>query len=215
MAQQINLYPQGRERRRRVFSRAGSAIVFAVLVAGAASWTYVESRRLAALRDDVRRVATEVERLQRLLTQVPSPATSQLERVAAEDKAVTELEALAVRLTAGSLVPGEGFAARLRGFAQAPVDGVWLTQIRIDHAGGGLAVEGRALDAALVPAWISGLKRVPLLAETAFAAIDLRAIEDAAPGTKPVQFRLTSAPLRATGAGAAIASAAIATGAAR
>jgi Tfp pilus assembly protein PilN len=213
MAQQINLYPQGRERRLRVFSRAGSAIVLVVLVAGAASWAYVEHRRLAALRDEVKRVGAEVERVQRLLTQVPSPAASQLERVAAEDKAVTELEALAVRLTAGSLAPGEGFAARLRGFAQAPVEGVWLTQIRIDHAGGGIAIEGCALDAALVPAWISGLKRAPLLAETAFAAIDLRAIEDAAPGTKPVQFRLTSAPAHSPGA--AVAAAAAAAGGAR
>jgi Tfp pilus assembly protein PilN len=217
MAQQINLYPQGRERRRRVFSRVGSAVVLLAFGAGVAAWSYVESRRLASLREEVKLVGGEVERLQRLLTQVPSPAASLTERLAAEEKAVIALEQVAIRLTAGSLGNGEGFASRLRALAQVPVDGVWLTEIRVDHAGGSLAVEGRALDAALVPTWISGLKRVPLLAETAFAAIDLRALENSTYGGKPVQFRLNSAPSRgAVGAGGAAVTAAVATaGAAR
>lgn len=215
MAQQINLYPQGRERRRRVFSRVGSAVVVVLLVAAVGIWSLVEDRRLAALREDVRRTAAEAERLQRLLTQVPSPAASLAERVAAEDRSVTALEQVAVRLTAGSLGTGDGFSARLRAFAQAPVDGVWLTQIRISQADGGLSVEGRALDAALVPAWIGGLKRVPLLAQTTFAAIDLRAAEDRAPGSTQVQFRLTSAPQAGAGSGAAVAAGATALAGAR
>lgn len=215
MAQQINLYPQGRDRRQQVFSRAGSLVVLLALAAAVAFWAHIETQRLAGLKAEIARTGAERERLQRLLAQVPSPAASQAERVAAEEKDVAAIEQVAARLSAGALGTNDGFAAKLKAFARTPVDGVWLTQIRIDHTAGSLSVEGRALDAAQVPAWISGLRRDPLLAQVTFAALELRATDERAPGAAGVQFRLRSvagreAPAPAGGAATATLASAVA-----
>jgi Tfp pilus assembly protein PilN len=71
---------------------------------------------------------------------------------------------------------------------------VWLTAIRLEAGGGALALEGRALDAARVPAYIQGLRREPLLAGTTLAAIDLKSSEHEA--SDGVSFRLVAAEQR-------------------
>ncbi len=207
MAQHIDLYATLRPIRRSLFTRAGSILVIALAAGAVVLLDRLEAQRAVSLRAELQRTTAEAERLQRLLEQVPSPSAGAAERLAREDSEVALLEAVAARLASGGPGHGGGFSATLRALGRTTIDGVWLTAIRLEPASGTMTLEGRALDASGVPAYIERLRRDPLLAGKALTSLDLKAVADRDSGLGGVQFRLVAAPERVSSspAGAAIA----------
>jgi hypothetical protein len=60
-----------------------------------------------------------------------------------------------------------------RAFARQSLDGLWLTGFSIQSAGADIVVQGRTLDAELVPAYLQGLRRESALRGHGFAAISV------------------------------------------
>lgn len=197
MPQHIDLCPPHRRHRPHAFSRSGAALLVVLGVGAVIALQQLETHRIAQRDSELQRARAESTRLQRLLTEVPSPSAGQAERLASEEQALAALEKVAARLSAGSFGTATGFAPHLRALARTTHDGVWLTSIKVDLAGGVLQLEGRALDAARVPAWIGGFKREPLLAATPFQAFEIRS-DDKRDAGAPLAFRLQSTPRSAS-----------------
>ncbi|WP_426115835.1 PilN domain-containing protein [Massilia sp. PWRC2] len=64
-----------------------------------------------------------------------------------------------------------GYADVFKALARQTMEGVWLTAIRIDGADGGIGLQGRALEAARVPAYLQQLGHEPLLQGRRFAGL--------------------------------------------
>jgi|GEM_PF-1859984 len=199
MTQNINLYTPRPKRAADHFSRPGLALIAAALVAGAALLAHGEHTRLGETRLALERTGAEAERLQRLLAAVSAPGADLRARIEAQEAEVIALERSAARVASGVLARSAGFSAPLQSLGRTTTEGVWLTAIRIDNDRGSLMLEGRALAAERVPVFIAGLGRDALLARTPFAALELKALSEAAAETEAapaqaVQFRLQGVP---------------------
>jgi hypothetical protein len=200
MTQNINFYRRRAPAQHTVSGR-GALTIALVVAAAAVAWYTLDMRRIADMRGQTQQAQAEAERVQRLLATVPSPGAEIAQRLKQQEEEVVALESAATRLADGTLSRAAGFTPHLRAFSRVAIDGVWLTGIQIDRTRGALALDGRALDAARVPAYLASLQREPLFNGLVFAAIEVKAIDSAAQPTLPegmVQFRLQSAPATQT-----------------
>jgi Fimbrial assembly protein (PilN) len=195
MPQNINLYVAKPKPGQHTVSRAGFALIAALLVAGGALLHRIEAGRVDQVRASLAPIAAETGRLQRLLAEVPSPGSQIGAQIEAEEAQVAALESTAARLSGQSLGASR-FSEQLRGFGRTTLDGVWLTGIRLDRYGS-ITLDGRALDAARVPAYIGGLQKESQFGGTAFAAIELKALDQREVPLHAVAFRLQGADMQA------------------
>jgi Tfp pilus assembly protein PilN len=195
MAQNINLYA-GARTRRAAFSRAGVVAVGVLLVAAGAILYAVEAGRARALRASIAAAERSAQHLEKQLAAAPAAARRVLDELQAAEAEVAALEAIAARLDQGLLGRTSGFIEPLRALASGSTPGVWLTAIRIDNAARQLALEGKAFEAARVPALIDRLARLPAFQGTAFDTLEMQPAEEAgkAAPASTVRFRLATAP---------------------
>lgn len=76
-------------------------------------------------------------------------------------------------LESGKLGNTFGYAGYFRALAQARVEGVWLTGVDIAGAGNDFGLQGRALHASLLPAYITRLGQQEILKGKTFASLDI------------------------------------------
>lgn len=195
MAQNVNLNSRARKPRADAFSTRGIVAIAAALVVGFGLLGWVETRRASALHAQAVGDRAESERLQRLLRQIPVNG-GHSERLLAEERDIAALETVAARLTAGVLGRAGSFTDSLKGLGRATTEGVWLTGIRLNQGSGRIALEGKALDAARVPALMAALGRQPQFAGTAFATLDIRRDETRS-DEAVIRFRITSTETQA------------------
>ncbi|WP_402718584.1 MSHA biogenesis protein MshA [Janthinobacterium rivuli] len=102
-------------------------------------------------------------------------------------------------LASGKLGNTLGYAGYFRALAQARVEGVWLTGVDIAGAGNDFGLQGRALHASLLPAYITRLGQQEVLKGKSFASLDIgqpqppAVAEGKAPSLPYVAFSLQSA----------------------
>lgn len=82
-------------------------------------------------------------------------------------------------LSTGSFGNASGFSDHLEALAREHVDGAWLTSITIANGGGKLTLEGKSIDAELVPVYIKRLATAPVFRDQKFNILDLERIPGA------------------------------------
>jgi len=100
----------------------------------------------------------------------------------------------------GELREGRSYSSFLRAFSNRAMPGVWLTGFALGDNGNEIEIAGRALQPALVPAYIRSLKQETAFAGKSFGSLVLRmpAPESGTAGTAAVPRTAgTAAPARA------------------
>ncbi|APA68055.1 PilN domain-containing protein [Janthinobacterium sp. 1_2014MBL_MicDiv] len=205
MSQQINLFnPQFEQKKHQMSARAAGQIL-GVMTLGLLGLSVLGQRSLADLEQREAGVKTalaqaEAKRDQALRDFPPrkkDPALAQqVEAAEAQRQLLQDASAL---LASGELGNTLGYAGYFRALAQARVEGVWLTGIDIAGAGNAIGLQGRALHAALLPAYITRLGQQEMLKGKTFASLDIGPPDEPAPtqGKAPAQpyvaFSLQSA----------------------
>ena len=213
MSQQVNLFNPKFEKQTHRVSAATSAQALGVLAAGLLLLTWYGQHRVAGLQREEASVKAQLAqreaRRNKVLQDFPprrkDPALEGQLASAEADRA--SLRHAADVLARGDLGNTQGYAAYLRTFAQAKVDGVWLTGASIVGAGNDIGLQGAALHEAQVPAYIASLARQDVLKGKTFASLDIGQPEAAAAAaeSKPadsvpyVRFSLQSSAAAATG----------------
>ena len=168
MSQQINLYNPLFEKKEKPFSavRMSQALGLVLLaLIGLYAYAALQTRSAERLAGELRRqVAAQREQLARL-TKAPAPVRSkaleaELTRLEAEVKArQTTLHAL----NTGELGNTTGFAEFFAALGRQTVPGVWLTHVTIADSGNELLVQGKALRAEHMPAFLRALNNEPIM----------------------------------------------------
>ena len=215
MSQQINLFNPVFQPQSASFSASAMAVACAVLVLGVGAMGAWAELRLSQLQGEARAVARQLDGAQKRLERVSAEfAPRQKDPLLATQLAEAERQHAALQHVAEVIARGElgdtqGYAEYFRALARQSVDGLWLTGVSIGAAGRELSVQGRALDAALVPGFLTRLRNEPVmrgkavgslqigeaaaLPATSAAARDAR--DGAAPALPPyVEFSLQSTP---------------------
>jgi len=211
VTQQVNLYNAALARKvervtGRLALRAMAALCLCALSAAlAAQFEAVRVERLAAQQDaQLAAVQSEATRMAREATgRKPDAAV-----VAELDSLQSLLEGrrlVMARLERGELGDTSGVSEYLRAFARQRMDGIWLTGLTIGGSGREITVQGRMLDAQLLPDYLGRLGDEDALRGRAFATLAMdtppRSAGEQAQATRAyLEFRLATAPGKDEGA---------------
>jgi hypothetical protein len=180
MSQQINLYNPQFEHQTQIFTVRSMASALGVLVLGLLGVIATAELRVAHLQGEVdagaRRVAGAEKRLAEATASFAPRAKDPRLAVELEDAGMQRaaLQRVAERIARGDLGDTHGYAEYFRALARQSVGGLWLTGVSIDGAGSDIGVRGRALDAALVPGYLTRLRNEPVLQGKAIGSMLIR-----------------------------------------
>jgi hypothetical protein len=168
MTQQINLYNPAFENKEKPFSARTMSQALALVVVGMAAMHIYASfqsraaeRAAAQLREQLAAQRDQFSKLAKIPVPTRSKALeTEITRLEAEVKArQTTLQAL----NTGELGNTGGFSEFLAALGRQAQPGIWLTSITIADSGNALIVQGRALRADLMPAFLRALNNEPMM----------------------------------------------------
>ncbi|MFD2367245.1 hypothetical protein [Pseudoduganella sp. GCM10020061] len=214
MSQQINLFNPVFLKQRKIFTALAMAQALGVLVVGIAALAWYSQRSEAELEEQAAQVTRQLEQRQQSLQNASAQLAPRKKSVELEAQiAIMEMQLKALRDVGGVLERGafgntHGYAAYFRAFARQDLPGLWLTGVSIDGAGTNIGIEGRAVDAGMVPGYINLLSREPVLKGRTFGSLRITTPQPAEPGAAAapaqasvpfVEFQLRAEPVRAEG----------------
>ncbi|MBB3121243.1 MSHA biogenesis protein MshI [Pseudoduganella violacea] len=179
MSQQINLFNPIFLKQKKIFTALHMAQALGamalLLVALAAFLNYRSSTLQAEANAGKALVEASQARLNKANAEfVPRQKSKQLEaeiaQLQAQLQSLQEVEAVLKR---GEIGNTEGYAEYFRAFARQNVQGLWLTGVNIVGAGQDIALQGRAMQAALIPAYIGRLKDEKSMRGKTFGALQI------------------------------------------
>lgn len=180
MSQQINLFNPIFLEKKKYFSALTMVQGIGLILIGCAVlWAYV-NYRLTALSREAEATNAQFSQAQEQLKKISASfGPRQQDKSIVNEIAVVEAEVESLQrvlhyLETGELGNTKGFAEYMRAFARQAVNGVWLTGFTIQGAGVDIGLQGRALQADLVPAYINRLKREPVMQGKSFSTLDMR-----------------------------------------
>lgn len=191
MSQQINLFNPKFERQKHQISARTASQCLGLLLLGLVALSLYGQRKVAGLAqqetalkaDLAQREARRDKTLQDYPPRHKDPAVAQqLAAAEAQQKLLQDATGILGR---GELGNTQGYASYFRALAQARVEGVWLTRLHISGAGNEIGLEGRALHASLLPAYISRLGQQDVFKGKTFASLDIGPPEVEAAGAAP------------------------------
>ena len=203
MSQQINLFNPIFLKQKKFFGAVPMLQALGVVLAGALAIAYYGKIQVAAL--EAKAAASAAQLLQKQLRQASVNAQfaqRQKNQVLEADIEQAERVLTAQRGVSATLLRGEfgntrGYSEYFRAFARQRVEGLWLTGISINGAGNDIGLRGRALQPAMVPAYIGRLGKESALRGKSFSTLMIGqalAAAPVAPLDKVVGARAAAAP---------------------
>jgi hypothetical protein len=202
MSQQINLYnplflKQEKHFSARTLVRALGIVLAGILVVSAFGWIQTRSaERLASQYGE--QVARQRDQLVQFGGQAGAAARGKaLEAEIAQLESEVKLrQATLQALGTNELGNAAGFSEFFAALGRQAIPGIWLTHVQISEAGNDLQVDGRALRAELMPAYLAALSRESMMRGRRVTAMKLTAASAAKAGEEGrfVEFSIT-APL--------------------
>ena len=216
MSQQINLFNPAFEKRKQALSALGLLQGLGLVLAASAAVVWFGARQVAALERTAAdakvvlaaREAKRADVFARFSVPGKDPLIAgALGQAEADRSALLEAEQI---LQGGALGNTHGYADYFRAFARARVNGLWLTGASIAGAGKEIEIglQGRVVQADLLPQYISALSRESALQGKSFARLDMATAQlpaqaaVSAPAPRFIEFSLQSSAAPASGAGA-------------
>lgn len=219
MSQQINLFNPVFLKQRKIFTTLAMAQALGVLVVGIVVLAWYGQRSVDQLRVQAEQTTTQLQQRQARLKAATAQFAPRGRNAALEAQvADLEIQVRALREAGGRIRGGafgstEGYAGYFRAFARQDTPGLWLTGLSIDGAGIDINIEGRALDASIVPGYITALSAEPVLKGKTFGSLRITTPAAqaepsvaAAPAAAPrpllapfVEFQLRAEPVEAGG----------------
>jgi len=191
VAQQINLFNPVFLKQKRYFSAVAMAQALALIVAGVLviyGFQVYQTRTLERVAAQTeKQVAERTAQFAGLAKQTAGPGASKA--LAAElesaEARLADRRSLLDDVRTGVGGDASGYARYLVGFARASTGGVWLTGVKIGGKSAELTIMGRALESALVPAYIASLNRQESFAGRRVAALRIASKTEARAAETP------------------------------
>ncbi|GGZ06676.1 MSHA biogenesis protein MshI [Pseudoduganella plicata] len=193
MSQQINLYNPRFEKQKRYLTAPALVVVLGAALFGSLAFAVAARARVTTLEAEAAQVSGQLQSaesrkqslLGALVPRTKDPAVAQrLAQVETENRA---LHGVANILEQNRVGNPHGYSAYFQALARGRVGGLWLTGVQIDGPQADIGLRGRALQAELLPGYLNGLARQPVLQGKAFGHVEIA--RPPAPGT-PAQSTL-------------------------
>jgi Tfp pilus assembly protein PilN len=180
MSQQINLFNPVFLKQKKYFSAIAMLQALGLLALGSALLAAYASYQASDMRDEAEVTAKQLETAQAQLARAKAEYAPRQKSQVLEtqvQKAEAELQSLKQVfdvLQKGDIGNTKGYSEYLRAFSRQTIDGVWLTGLSLVGAGNEIGVQGRALQPELVPAYMTRLKREPVMQGKSFGTLEMQ-----------------------------------------
>lgn len=180
MSQQINLFNPIFLKQKKYFSALTMAQALGLILVGILLLFAYSSYQSRSLNQEAVTSSTQLATAQKQLAKMNAEYGARKKNQSLEDevkKAQQEQAALQealVRLQNDEFGNRKGYSAYLRAFSRQIIDGVWLTGFSIEGGGNAIGIQGCALQAELIPAYINRLKQETVIQGKSFATLEMQ-----------------------------------------
>jgi len=163
MNQQINLYQRQFRPQTRMFPAWFMLQAVGILVFGMLLMTLFAQQRIDGIERELEIVARQesvvLDRLQNIgpLINAVTGETNWSEQLDDSLRMLSERQAVLNLIQGSTLGDTQGFSRHMRALARQDLDGLWLTHIVLSALGDKTRLEGRAIQAELIPLYVQGL----------------------------------------------------------
>lgn len=191
MSQQINLFNPIFLKQKKIFTALPMVEALAIIVAGALLLNWYAVRSVDELEQEAAAGKTMLAKREQRLNQARAQFAPRAKdpalaaQVAAAEAELKALHDVSSVLQGGALGNTAGYAEYFRAFSRQNVSGLWLTGVSINGAGNDIGVQGRAMQATLIPNYIARLTGERVMRGKTFASLDIGRPEAAAPAATP------------------------------
>jgi hypothetical protein len=168
----------------------------AVVVVGMLLSFAYSSQRLAIIQQELQFAKTQelaalsrLEKLQPFIDAVGGEKTF-AERLQDSARQLADKEQVLHAIRGTDFGDTKGFSRHLRSLGRVTIDGIWLTEIRLSGNGDDTRLEGRSINAELVPAYLQFLAAEPPFSAQRFHQFQIDSVDNLADGN--VLFSVTS-----------------------
>ena len=179
MSQQINLLNTALIKQKDFLNAFNIAITLGLLSAMMVGYFGYAKKELSNLNAERSQIAEQLSAIDLQLKQATllhtprAPNNALLNEISQlEQKEIMQQQILQI-VNQSSASPDKGYAALMRAFAKQGIDGLWLTSFSFENKSEQLNINGRTLEANLVPEYISRLGREPALKGKLFSALTM------------------------------------------
>ncbi len=179
MSQQINLCNPLFRKQEKYFSALTMLQSLAIILVAALLFYAYLHYQSAGLAQQAQKMAQRQTDTQQQLTKVAAtmgarkPSQTLVDSVAQTEQAIHTQQIILDLLSQGELGNQTGFSIYMLALSRQTLNGLWLTGFELIGAGSQIGINGRALQAELVPQFISKLKREPAFTGIKFTALDI------------------------------------------
>jgi len=177
MSQQINLFNPALLRQKKVFTARTLLSALALLLCGSVALLLVGQhsvRQLAAeaASGEQRLNQARKRQAQAQVDFAPRQKSPAIGRALAEAEAeLASLDEVIAALGGDQIGNTTGYARYFKALARQSAGELWLTGVTIAGGGRHIGIKGRALDAAMVPAYVKRLSREPVMQGKYFGSL--------------------------------------------
>lgn len=200
MSQQINLFNPAFAREKKIFTAATMLNALGVLLFGCLALYGYGKHSVGKLEQQAREGEALLEQKKTRLAAVmlefaPRKKSKELEDEIAEAQAeLASLNKVVTVLARGDFGDTAGFAPYFKALARQSNGEVWLTGLSIANAGKRIGLQGRTLEASLVPAYVGRLTREPVMRGKSFGSLDITRPSLSVAGSNGAPASETAAP---------------------
>lgn len=180
MSQQINLFSEGKGRRKGEFTAPVMLLYLGLVIAGMLVYfgiaQYQTGQMNATLEKGKKRIDEDQKRLITISAEFSRKRgglTLEQELKNISDEAAAQKEIIQA-LQGGSLGNSSGYSGFMQAFARQIVNGMWLTGITIQGDAAEMKLQGATLNAELVPEFIMRLNREEVMRGKMLSAMNMR-----------------------------------------
>jgi len=179
VSQQINLFNPVFLTKKKYFSTVAMAQGLGIIAAGLISLSVYSALQVQALSQNAASSKATLEQTKTSLEKIKAIAGARQKSPALEEairKAEGEIAALqnvSRALSGGDVGGTEGYAQYFHAFSRQIEKGIWMTGFVIQGGGSEIGLQGRALQAELVPAYLSRLRKEPVMQGKSFSALEI------------------------------------------
>ncbi len=201
MSQQINLFNPRFRKEKRYLTAPALTLMLAAALAGSLAFAVAARSRAAGLEAEAAAVKAQLAEAETrkqtvLAALVPRAKDAAVEEALAAGEADSRaLRGVSAILEQDKVGNPHGYAAYFHALARNRVTGLWLTGVQVDGAQADIGLRGRALQAELLPGYLNGLAREPVLQGKAFGHVEIgRPAPPAEAAVAPAAAPATPAP---------------------
>ena len=180
MSQQINLFNPAFRKQKKYFSAVAMAQALGLLLLGMLLLTGFVNYQVYKSGQEATAASAQLAQAKEQLVKanaenIPRAKSKALEEEIKKSEAeVASLQQVFDILKKGDFGNTKGYSEYMRAFSRQIVSGLWLTGFGIRGAGNEIAVQGKALQPDLVPAYIGRLKNEPIMHGKSFEALEMQ-----------------------------------------